>query len=177
MRAKLNPGAMKRSLILGLAFAVLFSSAGASPAKETSLRALLVGTWRYVSVTDTHKDGTRVQSFGRNPTGIAIFQSNGLYAIVVSRPDLPRFATNSRLRGTPAENTVAERGSLGHFGTYTVNEADRTFTTRAIGATFPNMIGVDRKYIVASISKDEIVWIPFEATGGGRGRGVLRRVK
>jgi hypothetical protein len=168
---------VKRSLILGLAFAVVFSSAGASSVKETSLRAQLVGTWRYVSVTDRHKDGTRIQSFGRNPSGIAIFQPNGLYAIVVSRRDLPKFASNSRLHGTPSENTVAERGSLGHFGAYTVNEADRTFTTRAIGATFPNIIGVDRKYIVASITKDEIVWIPLEATGGGRGRGVLRRVK
>ena len=168
---------MKRSLIFGLAFVVLLSSAGASSANQGSLRAQLIGTWRYVSVTDTHKDGTRVQSFGPNPSGIAIFMPNGWYAIVVGRPDLPKFAANSRLHGTPAENTIAERGSLGHFGTYTVNEADRTFTTHAIGATFPNMIGVDRKYIVASITNDRITWIPFEATGGGRGRGVLRRVK
>jgi hypothetical protein len=168
---------MKRSLILGLAFAVLFSSVGTSSATESSLRGQLIGTWRYVSITDTHKDGTRVQSFGRKPTGIAIFQPNGLYAIVVSRPDLPKFASNSRLHGTPAENTVAERGSLGHFGTYTVNEADRTFTTHVIGATFPNMIGIDRKFTVASITKDELVWIPFEATGGGTGRGVLKRVR
>jgi hypothetical protein len=168
---------MKRSLMLGLALAVLSSSASASSATETSLRAQLIGTWRYVSITDTHKDGTHVQSFGPNPSGIAIFQPNGMYAIVVSRPDLPKFASSSRLHGTPAENTVAERGSLGHFGTYTVNEADRTFTTHIIGATFPNMIGIDRKFTVASITKDSLIWIPFEATGGGRGRGVLRRVK
>jgi hypothetical protein len=168
---------MKRSLIVGLAFSVLFSSASASSATNASLRAQLIGTWRYVSITDTHKDGSRVQSFGPHPSGIAIFQPNGLYAIVVSRPDLPKFASSSRLHGTPAENTVAERGSLGHFGTYTVNEADRTFTTHIIGATFPNMIGIDRKFSVASITKDKLIWIPFAATGGGRGRGVLRRVK
>ena len=168
---------MKRLFMVCLAFAVLFSSAGASSAQETSLRAQLIGTWRYVSITDTHKDGSRVQSFGPHPSGIAIFQPNGLYAIVVSRSDLPKFASSSRLHGTPAENTVAERGSLGHFGTYTVNEADRTFTTHILGATFPNMIGIDRKFSVASITKDALTWIPFEATGGGRGRGVLRRVK
>jgi len=168
---------MKRALIIALALAALLSSASVSSATDTSLRAQLIGTWRYVSITDTHKDGSRVQSFGPHPSGIAIFQPNGLYAIVVSRPDLPKFASSSRLHGTPAENTVAERGSLGHFGTYTVNEADRTFTTHIIGATFPNMIGIDRKFSVASISKDELIWIPFEATGGGRGRGVLKRVK
>ncbi|HEY1729544.1 MAG TPA: lipocalin-like domain-containing protein [Candidatus Baltobacteraceae bacterium] len=166
---------MRRSLISGFVFAILLGS-GASAA-QTPLRARLIGTWRYVSVTDTHKDGSRVQSFGKNPSGIAVFQPNGTYVIVVTRPDLPKFASNARLRGTAAENTVAVRGSLGHFGTYTVNEAERTFTTRAIGATFPNMVGVDRKYIVESITKDEIVWIPLEATGGGRGRGVLRRVQ
>jgi hypothetical protein len=68
---------MKRSLIVGLAFSVLFSSASASSATDASLRAQLIGTWRYVSI----------------------------------------------------------------------------------------------------ITKDELTWIPFEATGGGRGRGVLRRVK
>jgi hypothetical protein len=168
---------MQRALIIALALAAPLRSTSASSATDTSLRAQLIGTWRYVSITDTHKDGSRVQSFGPHPSGIAIFQPNGLYAIVVSRPDLTKFASSSRLHGTPAENTVAERGSLGHFGTYTVNEADRTFTTHIIGATFPNMIGIDRKFSVASISKDELIWIPFEATGGGRGRGVLKRVK
>lgn len=167
---------MKRSVLLGLIFSIVVASSSASSA-QTSLRDQLVGTWRYVSITDTHKDGTKVQSFGAKPNGIVIFERNGYYAAVVSRPDLPNFASNSRLHGTPSENTVAERGSLGHFGTYTVNEAERTFTTHVIGATFPNIIGKKRKFIIASISKDEIVWVPLEATGGGRGRGVLKRIK
>ena len=169
--------AMRRSTTIGLILAVLIATSTETSAQQQSLRAQLIGTWRYVSVTDTHKDGSRVQSFGHNPSGIAIFQPNGLYAIVVTRRDLPKFAANSRLHGTAAENTAAMRGSLGHFGTYTVDEAHRTFTTRALGSTFPNIVGVDRKYIVASITRDEIVWVPLEATGGGKGRGVLRRVK
>ncbi|MGH7661024.1 MAG: lipocalin-like domain-containing protein, partial [Vulcanimicrobiaceae bacterium] len=109
-----------------LAFLVFAGSSSVSSAQQTSLRAQLIGTWRYVSVTDTHKDGTKAQSFGAHPAGIAIFQPDGTYAIVVTRPDLPKFASNARLKGTAAENTAAVRGSLGHFGTLTVNEAERT---------------------------------------------------
>jgi hypothetical protein len=44
--------------------------------------------------------------------------------------DLPKFASGNRLQGSDAENNAIVRGSLAYFGTYTVDEADKTFTTK-----------------------------------------------
>jgi len=40
-------------------------------------------------------DGKKTQRFGPNPKGIAIFEGNGLFAQILLRPDLPRFASNN----------------------------------------------------------------------------------
>jgi hypothetical protein len=54
------------------------------------------------------------------------------------RSDRPRFSSNSRVKGTPGENEAAVHGSMASFGTYTVNEAEKTITFRYLGSTFPN---------------------------------------
>jgi Lipocalin-like domain len=55
-------------------------SAGAQTAKD------LVGSWTLESDTTT-SDGRKIQPFGTDPNGIAIFDGGGHFAIVNSRPD------------------------------------------------------------------------------------------
>ena len=64
----------------------------------------LVGSWTLESDTSTTPDGRTIQPFGPNPQGIAIFDSSGRFAIVNSRSDLPKFASNDRTQGTAKEN-------------------------------------------------------------------------
>src|SRR5579863_8371025 len=73
-------------------------SAGAQSVKD------LVGTWALVSDTNTAPDGRTVQPFGPTPLGIAMFDSNGHFAIVNARSDLPKFTSNNRMQGTAEEN-------------------------------------------------------------------------
>ena len=80
----------------------------------------LVGTWTLESDTTTTPDGRTIQPFGPNPQGIAIFDGSGRFAIINSRPDLPKFASNNRMRGTAEENEAIVQGSFAFFGTYSV---------------------------------------------------------
>src|SRR6476619_5382642 len=51
----------------------------------------LVGTWQLVSNTTIRQDGSKADIFGATPKGLYIFTSNGHFAIVNMRPDLPKF--------------------------------------------------------------------------------------
>jgi hypothetical protein len=46
----------------------------------------------------------------------------------------PKFASNNRATGTPEENKAVVQGLIAFFGTYSVNEADRTFTMHVEGS-------------------------------------------
>jgi hypothetical protein len=72
----------------------------------------LVGTWQLVSNKNVRQDGTRVDIFGTNPKGLYVFTSNGHFAIINARPDLPKFASNNRNEGTPEENKAIVQGSI-----------------------------------------------------------------
>jgi hypothetical protein len=91
------------SLALGLGVA-LPAAAVAQTAKD------LVGTWTNFSNINIRADGSRVSVFGPNGKGLAIFDSNGHFAIVNINPDVPKFAANNRAQGTPAENKAAMEG-------------------------------------------------------------------
>ena len=47
-------------------------------------------------------------------------------------------------------------GAIAFFGTYTVNEADRSYTVRVYGSWYPNWNGTDVKQVVESITADEL---------------------
>jgi len=48
------------------------------------------------------------------------------------------FAAKSVDQGTAEENKAVLAGLVASFGTYTVNEADKTLITRVAGNIFPN---------------------------------------
>ena len=124
----------------------------------------LVGTWNLVSDVNTSADGRKVEPFGPSPRGIAIFDSDGHFAIVVSRPDLAKFASNNRMQGTPEENKAIVQGSIGFFGTYAV--ADGAVIQHVEGATWPSWIGTDQKRTITSFASDEQTWTTIASFGG-----------
>ena len=115
--------AMTAAVCLGIAV----PGAVAQTAKD------LVGTWTLESDASTTPDGRTIQPFGPNPQGIAIFDSSGRFAIVISRSDLPKFASNNRMQGTAKENEAIVHGSFAFFGTYSV--ADGVITQHIEGGT------------------------------------------
>src|ERR1700687_5748924 len=113
-----------------------------SLAQQKSLKDQLVGTWKFVSSTTKLPDGT--SAWGSNPRGLVIFTNNGWYSSQIMRSDRPKFTSKSRATGTPEENKAAAAGAIASFGTYSVNEADKSFTVRLEGSTYPNPEGTEQ---------------------------------
>jgi hypothetical protein len=134
--------------------ALLAGNAVAQSAKD------LVGTWTIVSV-----DG-----YGQNPKGSLIFAPDGRYSLQLMKSDLPKYSSNNRTQGTPAEYKATAEGSISYFGTYAVSGTDLTFHVE--GSTFPNWIGTDQKRINLSVTGDDLKYTTTALSGGG-GAGAL----
>ena len=112
---------------------------------------------------------TTVIVTGTAAIGLLIFTDNGLYSLQLMRSDRPKFASNNRVKGTPEENRAAVHGSIASFGTYTVDEANQTFTVRTVrylGSTFPNRERTEETWPVV-INGDELRMTHRSTSVGG----------
>jgi len=134
----------------------------------------LVGTWTWVSVDLVRPDGTKVQPFGPNPKGLIIFDANGHFAYLLTRPGRAKFVANNREQGTPEENKATVEGSLGYSGTYSVS--DKTLIFKIEATTYPNAEGTEQKRSF-TLMGDELKWTNPAPTTGGTAEAVLKRVK
>jgi hypothetical protein len=80
--------------IAALAVALL---PGGAVSQQRPLQDQLVGTWMLVSNTGSRADA---RNFGPND-GVAVFEANGRFSLLLVRSDLPKFASNNRDTGTP----------------------------------------------------------------------------
>jgi hypothetical protein len=83
----------------------------------------LVGAWIAVSNV-AEQGGVKSEPYGATPQGMLIFEPDGRYGLILSRKDVPKFASNSRTNGTANENKAVVQGTISHFGRYTVSPAD-----------------------------------------------------
>jgi hypothetical protein len=142
---------------LGLVLAATLLGAVSAPnAAMAQIAKDIVGTWTLVSNSSVRADGTKVDTFGSNPKGTLMFDGNGRFAVVVMRSDLPRFAGKTSLEGTAEEYKAVMQGMLVTFGTFTINEADKTITTQIEGSSFPNLTGNEQKRVVTALTGDEL---------------------
>jgi hypothetical protein len=155
--------------IMGLCISTLVTStAVAQTARD------LVGTWTAVSNVNIRQDGSRADLFGPHGKGIAIFESNGRFAIVNIDPDTPKFESNRRSHGTAEENKAAVLGSIALYGTYWVS--NKTIFFKVEGSTYPNWTGTDQARTVISFTGDELKW-SLPASIGGTAEVTWKRVK
>ena len=84
-----------RIVLLAIGFSLPASNGLAQGSKE------LVGAWTLVSITVNQGGQKKIEPFGPAPKGSLIFESNGRFSITVTRSDLPKFGSGSRVAGTP----------------------------------------------------------------------------
>ncbi|MBV9564829.1 MAG: lipocalin-like domain-containing protein, partial [Bradyrhizobium sp.] len=75
--------------------------------------------------------------------------------ITVMRSDRTKYASGALWHGTAEENEATANGTQTYFGTYSVNEADRSIAVHVEGSSFPNWNGADQKRFVA-ITGDQL---------------------
>jgi hypothetical protein len=93
------------------------------------------------------------------------------------RPGRPKFkdSKNLRLDTSAEEYAQAARGYAATFGTWSVNEADKTLTIKNEGALIPNAEGAEGKLSV-SLTGDDLKLVATSAAGG-KAESVYRRAK
>jgi hypothetical protein len=134
-------------------------------AQTKSLKDQLVGTWTVTSQEQVRKDGSKVERFGANPKGIAIFEANGRFVTILARPDLPKLASNDPMNPSPAEAKALALGSLAYFGTYTVDEPSKTILLKIEASTLPNQLGFEGKRVIDTLTADELKYTNTTAVG------------
>ena len=159
-----------------LALSLLTDAAAAQV--EKGLKDQIVGTWNFVVAEVTAPDGRKSFPFGETPKGILIFTADGRFAQIHVAGDVSRIASNNRLTGTPEEYADIMRRSLSVFGTYTVDEANKTVTYNIVSASFPNWQGEAQTRTIDKLTAEEFV-NTNAGVGGGRGSAsnFYKRVK
>ncbi len=132
------------------------------------------GNWVLVSLNN-ERDGKKFEGFGPNPRGSLILTPDGRFSIILLRANLPKFASNSREKGTEEENHAIVRGSIAYFGRYTVDEDGRTVNLLIDGATFPNWDGQNLKRTF-TVEGDQLTYTT-PASIGGTAVAVWKRAK
>jgi hypothetical protein len=120
-------------------------------AQQKTLKEQLVGSWMLVSCSGPSPGGA---NFCTNPNGIMILDASGQSAAFFSPRGRPKL-TGDRTTANAEQFKAATQNVVANFGTWSVNEADKTLTRHFEGALIPNAEGNDAKVSV-SVAGDEL---------------------
>jgi hypothetical protein len=165
---------VKRALTIAAAMLSAWS-AHAQPASQPSNE--IVGTWRMISAR-LFDNGRETLPYGPRPAGMLVFTPDMHFVEVLTDPSVPRFASDQRGRGTDAENRRAMAGSIGFFGTYSVDDKGRFSGNRVEGSTFSNWVGgVRTTRELTMVVEGDRLFETFTRPDGGRLRAEFRRAR
>jgi Lipocalin-like domain len=160
----MNRHALSVCAITALGLAVL---PGSSIAQQKSTKDMLVGAWTLLLVDGVKGDGTHVPQFGPNPNGMLMFSPTGRYSAQFERANLPKIKGNDRDKATPDESKAITSGSLAHYGTYAVNDADKTFTMHIEASSFPNWNDTKQVRKITALTDDVLTFNVANAAAAG----------
>jgi hypothetical protein len=125
-----------------------------APAEEAGR---FVGTWKLLSIEDDRGN----QSRGEKPIGVIYYDVAGNMAAQIM-PDRPRATWSPGDSPTPEQAKDAISGYTAYFGTYTVDEKNRTVSHHRAGSLAPGAVGLDavRRYEFAA--GDRLILTPVE---------------
>ena len=158
-------------LAAGAAFVGLL--AAPAIALGQSLKEQIVGAWRYVSIYN-EESGVKKYLYGEKPVGLLVFDRSGNVIQYLSKPDVPKFAANNRLKGTDQEYRTVMQSIVSGLGTYTV-EGD-TVTIKWVASSYPNRAGTTEKRTY-KIAGDEMTSVNPTAASGGTAYAKFVRAK
>jgi hypothetical protein len=119
----------------------------------------------------------QIDEYGQNPKGVLIFDNGDHYAVIIMRSDLPKIAANRADQGTPQENQAIVAGLVTHFGTYAVDEANKTLISHIEASSFPNNDGNDQRRIIVLLTADELKYGPPTTVTGTKAEVTWKRMK
>jgi hypothetical protein len=164
-------GTMSRGNVVVSSAIVVFGAtvlSGSSVAQQPqTLKQQIQGAWNLVSCEAK-------APFCVNPSGSVSLNGNGRYTIVLAAKGRPKVTNTNpgRANVTPEDYKSIAQGVVANFGTWSVNEADKTLSLHIEGALFPNAEGTEGKSTIASVTSDEM-----KISGGPLVNATWRRFK
>ena len=132
---------MRRSInVLCLSATALVLLPAGAVAQQKTLKEQIQGPWSLASCNSTTAKGEKTAYCANNPRGILILAGNGNYATTT-------VAGGRKDADAPGEAAI--------FGTWSVNEADKTLTLHIVGARNPTIEGKDIKLNI-SLNGEEL---------------------
>jgi hypothetical protein len=162
-------------LAIALLGAVVLATDVHAQQTPSELRQKIIGTWA-LSGQWVEQGGKKIERFGANPKGIAIYDGNGRFATILLRTDLPKFASNNAMTGTADEYKAIVQGSNASYGTWSVDEQDGALISKIEGSTFPGWDG-QNQWRTLSIAGDEMKMCVSGAQIGGTACAIWKRTK
>lgn len=146
---------MKRFRIVTLLATLLplVLAPGSVIGQQKSLKDQLVGAWTLVSCERTTAKGEK-QPYCVNSNGILILDVSGRYAHMIAARGRPKLTVINRLDAPAEEFKAAAQGFLANFGTWSVNEREKTITRHLEGALLPNYEGTDSTLSVSLVGDE-----------------------
>ena len=129
--------------------ALLGSAAALMPSQATTAHAgapqgdRLVGTWSFVSSINTRRDGSVVDRWGPNPSGMLMFDGSGHFTQIIT-------GTESRMFGPK---------TFAGFGGYTFDSVSNTLTTQFNGCSNAKVIGMVQERRIVLLTADQLKYI------------------
>jgi hypothetical protein len=161
--------AMNRLSILGLSAISIFGLAllpTGAVGQQKTLKEQLVGTWTLVSAESTDSSGNKTPLVkGTDIKGLQIFTDSGKVSFQVIGGH-PKIATNDRSKMTREEIKATAESVLSYFGSYTVNEAEKSYTMQIESSSFPNQTANPAKRLVTFTGDEMKVTNPGRLAGG-----------
>jgi hypothetical protein len=136
-------------------------------------KADLVGTWKLVSAWSTQPNGTRVSTYGENPTGFLTYTPEGRMIVIVGRSDRKPLSGN-RVTSSAAERAEAFSTILAYAGPYSVEQGKVIHHIEA--CTYPNWIG-SHQVRTMKLEGDRLTLVSQTALDGGTAELRWQRMK
>src|SRR5882762_8839602 len=97
-----------------------------SSAQAPTVSGQFVGVWKLSSFEQRTTAGELTYPMGRNPVGRLTYDASGHMSAQLMLPDRPAFQAPSKVRGSTEQKIAAFDGYTAYYGTYTVDEENRT---------------------------------------------------
>ena len=135
-----------------------------------------MGTWALVSAETIEPNGTRTPMVkGTDVKGLLIFTDSGKVSFQIIGGHA-KLASNDRMKITPDEMKATAESILSYFGTYTVNEAEKSYTVQIESSSFQNQTATPGKRMV-TLAGDELKLANPSRLAGGQTVNVWKRAK
>jgi hypothetical protein len=135
------------------------------------------GAWKLAVYELSSSDGESTFPYGKNPSGILMYDRLGNMAVQIMRPGITPFAINDRWMGTTDEMKTAFEGYIAYYGRYAVDVKKGTVTHHVAGSVFPNYIGRKLIRMFEFIDDNLVLSTPSMDFGGSAGIGRLTWVR